>query len=93
MCPQIRCLHAMVFVAAFAAGIARGADDPHSEGAPRVTDVPVELRAKHELDPFYVKHADYQGYPILSSAKVSDAALLEARHLIGQMLAGRDDIV
>jgi alpha-glucosidase len=58
-----------------------------------VTEVPAELREKHELDPFYAKYTDYQGYPILSSAKVSDAALLEARYLIGQMLAGRDDIV
>jgi alpha-glucosidase len=66
---------------------------PLPEKPPCVTEVPPELREKYKLDPFYAKYTDYQGYPILSSAKVSDEALLEARYLIGQMLAGRDDIV
>lgn len=66
---------------------------PLPERPPRVTEVPPELREKYKLDPFYAKYTDYKGYPILSSAKVSDEALLEARYLIGQMLAGRDDIV
>src|SRR5262249_29915296 len=38
------------------------------------------------------KYLDYKGLPILSSDKVSDRALIEARFLIGQMLADRDDI-
>lgn len=63
------------------------------EETPKVTDVPKALREAFKLDPFYQKHIDYKGYPILSSAKVSDAALIEARYLIGQMLADRDDIL
>lgn len=64
-----------------------------NEPAPRVTPVPRELRESAKLDPFYQKYIDYKGYPILSSAKVSDAALIEARYLISQMLAERDDIL
>src|SRR5262245_18870880 len=59
---------------------------------PRVTAVPDSVRAALKLDKFYQKYTDYNGLPILSSSKVSDAGLLEARYLIGQMLAGRDDI-
>jgi hypothetical protein len=60
---------------------------------PKVAPVPKELRESLKLDPFYQKYTDYKGYPILSSAKVSDRALLEARYLIGQMLADRNDIL
>jgi alpha-glucosidase len=62
--------------------------------APRPVVVPVsdELRKALKLDPFYEKATDYKGLPILSSGKVSDAALAEARYLIGQVLADRDDI-
>jgi alpha-glucosidase len=66
---------------------------PLPEKPPRVSEVPAEVREKYKLDPFYTKYTDYQGYPILSSAMVSDEALLEARYLIGRMLAGRDDIL
>jgi alpha-glucosidase len=58
-----------------------------------VTSVPESLRDALRLDPFYEKYTHYRGYPILSSGKVSDAALLEARHLIGSVLADRDDVV
>jgi hypothetical protein len=64
-----------------------------SQAAPQVTEVPPPLREALKLDPFYKKHLDYRGYPILSSDKVSDAALIEARYLISQMLADRDDIL
>ncbi|MCU0879191.1 MAG: hypothetical protein MUF06_15515 [Pirellulaceae bacterium] len=66
-------------------------DIPTSD-APLVTPVPAEIRERYKLDPFYEKYTHHQGYPILSSAKVPDEALLEARYLISQMLAGRDDI-
>lgn len=65
---------------------------PAEESANKVIPVPAEVREKYGLDPFYEKYIDYQGYAILSSAKVRDEALLEARYLISQMLAGRDDI-
>ena len=64
-----------------------------AEAAPKVGDVPAALREALKLDPFYNKHTDYNGYPILSSDKVSDQALLEARYLISQMLADRDDLL
>jgi alpha-glucosidase len=61
---------------------------------PRVTQVPEEVVKKYKLDTaFYQKHLDYKGFSILSSAKVSDAALLEARYLIDQLLGERDDIL
>src|SRR5262249_44931609 len=60
--------------------------------APKVIEVPKSLRASLRLDPFYKKYVDCKGMPILSSEKVSDQALLEARYLITQMLANRDDI-
>jgi hypothetical protein len=60
--------------------------------APRVTAVPDSMRKALKLDPFYQKYTDYNGLPILASSKVSDAGLLEARHLIGKMLCDRDDV-
>lgn len=45
-----------------------------------------------QLNPFYKRHVDCGGFAIVGSAKVSDAALLEAAYLVDQMLAGRDDI-
>lgn len=58
-----------------------------------VTEVPKELRDRAKLDPFYKKCVDLEGLPILSSEKVSDAALLEAAFLIHKMLAERPDIL
>jgi alpha-glucosidase len=60
----------------------------------KVTPVPEEVVKRYKLDTeFYKKHLDYKGFSILSSAKVSDAALLEARYLIDQMLCEREDIL
>jgi hypothetical protein len=61
---------------------------------PMVTPIPEAVIKKFDLDTnFYKKHLDYKGYSILSSAKVSDAALLEARYLIDKMLGNREDIL
>ncbi|MSQ93128.1 MAG: hypothetical protein EXR98_01080 [Gemmataceae bacterium] len=79
------------FVVMIALSVAAGARC--GEPAPKVTEVPKDLRESAKLDPFNQKYTDYKGYPILSSAKVSDTALLEARFLISQMLADRDDIL
>jgi alpha-glucosidase len=57
-----------------------------------VGPVPEEMRTALKLDPFYQKHADANGIPVLSSAKVSDEGVAEAVYLIGEMLADRDDI-
>ena len=45
------------------------------------------------LDPFYKKHVEFRGLPIVSSAKVPDAALVKARAIVREMLATRPDIV
>jgi alpha-glucosidase len=60
---------------------------------PRVAAVSAELRERLNLDPFYQKHLDVEGLPVLSSAKVSDAALIEAGYLIRRMLAERPDVL
>jgi hypothetical protein len=66
----------------------------HADDDPKVTDVPEGIYEKYKLDrDFYKKHVDYKGFSILSSAKVSDAALLEARYLIDQLLGEREDIL
>jgi hypothetical protein len=60
----------------------------------KVTEVPEAVVKKFNLDTtFYKKHVDYKGFSILGSAKVSDAALLEARFLIDHLLCDREDIV
>ena len=62
--------------------------------AAQVTEVPEAVRKKFNLDTdFYKKHVDYKGFSILSSAKVPDEALLEARYLIDQLLCQREDII
>src|SRR5688500_3056955 len=88
-----RSIVAGIWIAALSLS-SNAADDPQPADAPaKVTEVTQELREKYKLDPFYAKYTDYKGYPILSSAKVSDEALLEARYLISRLLAERDDIL
>ncbi len=48
--------------------------------------------ASMKLDPFYQKHVSAKGYPIVSSAKVNDYALLEAAYIVNMMLAERPDV-
>ena len=45
-----------------------------------------------ELDPFYKKYVDALGIPVVTSAKVPDAALLAARDIVQFMLANRPDL-
>lgn len=59
---------------------------------PSVASPPNQLVERLQLTPFYGKHRSANGFPILSSSKVSDAALHEAAYLIDQMLEGREDI-
>ncbi|MEO8497553.1 MAG: hypothetical protein ABI614_20995 [Planctomycetota bacterium] len=63
----------------------------HAE-SPTVSSPTTQVVEKLKLDPFYAKHVSANGFPILSSSKVSDAALQEAAYLIDQMLIGREDI-
>ena len=64
----------------------------HAE-EPRVSAVPEEVRREFALAPFYEKYVSVGGVPIVSSAKVNDAALLEARHLIEKMIGHRPDVL
>ncbi len=59
---------------------------------PGVTPVPEAVRTSWQLDDFYQKHVDVGGFPVISSAEVSDYALREAAYLIEKMLRGREDI-
>jgi hypothetical protein len=54
----------------------------------KVGPPPPELR----VDPFYKKHTDAHGIPVLSSEKVPDTALLAAREIVIHMLARRPDV-
>jgi len=79
--------------ASFPAPPSRAAPPPQGEkkdAGPKVTAVPEEVARKFKFDTtFYKKHVDYKGFSILGSARVSDAALLEARDLIDQLLGQR----
>lgn len=44
------------------------------------------------LDPFYTKYVDAEGIPIVSSSRVADEALLDARSIVRDMLAYRPDL-
>jgi len=60
--------------------------------ADEVAPPPAELKQALRLADFYQKCLVADGLPILASAKVSDYALYESRHLVDQMLAGRNDV-
>ena len=79
---------------ALSASLAVAAPGTPQAPVPRLVVRPVadDLRAALKLDPFYEKATDYKGLPVLASGKVSDEGLAEARYLIGQMLADRDDV-
>ena len=84
-CLTILLLHAL-WLCASLLGADTGSTEPVRN---RVALPPIELG----LDPFYQKYIDVGGYPVVSSEKVSDYALLEAAHLIETMLAERPDIL
>ena len=58
-----------------------------------VTAPPQQIIDRFKLDTtFYKKYADANGYPILASAKVADAALAIVRDQVNYMLGNRPDI-
>lgn len=61
--------------------------------APTVQPIPEELQNEFGLKPFYKKAIVIEGFPILASDKVPDAALEEAAHVITTMLKNRPDIL
>lgn len=58
-----------------------------------VGPVPDALRGKFRLAPFYQKHLDLDGLPILGSGKVSDQALREAAWIVRKMLSAHPEIL
>lgn len=58
-----------------------------------VLPVSDELREAFRLDPFYRKFVAVGRFPVVSSEKVTDAALIEAAAIVRGMLQHRDDIV
>lgn len=76
-----------VLVAMLLSGVALAAPDTPATSAP-VGPPPASLG----LDPFYAKHLDAGGIPVVSSARVQDSTLQVARELIDGMLAERPDL-
>ncbi|HEY3494439.1 MAG TPA: hypothetical protein VGK73_07130 [Polyangiaceae bacterium] len=63
-----------------------------TEPCAEVTTVPEAVRTRLMLDPFYEKHVDARGIPILASSAPADESLLIACRLLENMLSRRDDI-
>ncbi len=55
--------------------------------------MPSAVREQFRLAPFYQKHLDVGGLPIVGSARVSDAAMAECAWIVRQMLVRRPDIL
>ena len=58
-----------------------------------VSKPPSDVIERLELSDFYEKYVNLRGFTIVSSAKVSDYALLEAAYLINDVLSDRQDIL
>ena len=64
-----------------------------SLAAAPVSPPPYEEIERLDLDPFYTKHSSVDGFPIVSSDRVSDYAHLEAVYLIDRIIGHRPDIL
>jgi cyclophilin family peptidyl-prolyl cis-trans isomerase len=62
-------------------------------GVRSVAPVSDEVRAEFELSGFYAKGLRVGALPIVGSAEVSDAALLEAAWIVDKMVGHREDIL
>lgn len=92
---------ALALSAWFAAGAVYAAEPLASPGAAaeevktlppqkfEVTAPPASLKA----DPFYTKHLDADGFPILASSHVNDYALKEAAFILRKLLWHRPDVL
>lgn len=87
MTAAIGSIRAALVAATLLAPAGPAARDERRPGPP-----PPELVRTLGLSPFYRKHVDAGGLPILASDRVSDYALLEAAYLVDRMLSGRDDL-
>lgn len=84
------CAHSLLPAVIFACLSALACGDGPST-ASEVSDISPPP-AEWNLDPFYKKHISANGYPIVSSARVSDYALKEAAWLVNLLLSERPDI-
>lgn len=62
-------------------------------GADAVGPVPDAVRQRLDLAPFYQKHLDADGLPIVASSRVADAALCEAAWIVRQVIGHRPDLI
>ncbi|MES2338905.1 MAG: glycoside hydrolase [Pseudomonadota bacterium] len=69
-------------------GLAWAAVGYAADPSPAITTPPPALNA----DPFYTRYVAAAGIPVLSSARVPDAALIAARDIVTGMLAHRPDL-
>jgi len=88
---RVLCFIAILAVSA-CAETPRPAPPPASSAAPRSAGVVGRPPASLALDPFYAKAVDAGGIPVTASARVPDAALLNARGIVDGMLSRRPDI-
>jgi hypothetical protein len=79
----------LVCIAIALACVPCGGDGSPSEPKPiAVQNPPAALK----LDAFYAKYVDAGGIPVVSSARVPDAALIAAADVLGHLLANRPDL-
>lgn len=84
-----------VLLAALAGASACGSDTAYmGQHAPFAgcAQVPAAPPPSLSLDPFYAKYLDGNGTPVVSSAQVSDRALVEACRITGELVAARADV-
>lgn len=73
-------------------GNGNGGASGGNPSACQVGPVPAALRAAWDVDPFYQKHADANGIPILTSNAPPDNTLVLACQLVIEMVSRRDDV-
>ena len=94
-CQYMGCHCLVILLVLVSTQVARAGEDPAKPAASRWQVKPPSEKLKREwkLAPFYKKHVSVNGFPILSSERVSDYALLEAAYLIDRMVNKRPDIL
>jgi hypothetical protein len=76
------------------AHVAEAADaSAESVSSLKVAAPPADEVERLKLSGFYKKHVSVEGFPIVSSEKVSDAGLLEAAYIVHRMLEHRPDVL
>lgn len=58
----------------------------------QVSPIPDAVRQEFKLAPFYQKEILIEGFPVVASDKVTDAAVVESAVIVRGMLEGREDI-